>query len=97
VSQGAREALTRAASAFPGGEAMVGQVIQTGRESLSNSIHNGFVFMLFASGLAIIAVLLMKNIRWRLETLRQLYWKIERKETRNLWSPRSLWRIYLAA
>jgi hypothetical protein len=42
---------------------MVGQVIQTGRESLSNSIHNGFVFMLFASGLAIIAVLLMKNIR----------------------------------
>jgi EmrB/QacA subfamily drug resistance transporter len=63
VSEGAREALTRAASAFPGGEALVGQVIQTARESLSTSIHDGFVFMLFASGLAIIAALLMKNMR----------------------------------
>jgi hypothetical protein len=63
VSEGAREALTRAASALPGGEALVGQVIQTARESLSNSIHDGFVFILFASGLAIIAALLMKNIR----------------------------------
>jgi MFS family permease len=63
VSAGAREALTRAASAFPGGEPLVGQVIQTARESLSNSIHDGFVFMLFASGFAIIAALLMKNVR----------------------------------
>jgi EmrB/QacA subfamily drug resistance transporter len=63
VSEGAREALARAASAFPGGEALVGQVIQAARESLSNSIHNGFVFVLFASGFAIIAALLMKNIR----------------------------------
>ncbi len=38
-------------------------MIQTARESLSNSIHDGFVFMLFGSGLAIIAALLMKNIR----------------------------------
>jgi EmrB/QacA subfamily drug resistance transporter len=63
VSEGAREALTRAASAFPGGEPLVGQVIQTARESLSNSIHEGFVFTLFASGFAIIAALLMKNVR----------------------------------
>jgi EmrB/QacA subfamily drug resistance transporter len=62
VSEGAREALTRAASAFPGGEPLVGQVLQTARESLSNSIHEGFVFMLFASGFAIIAALLMKNV-----------------------------------
>lgn len=63
VSEGAREALTRAASAFPGGEPLVGQVIQTARASLSNSIHEGFVFVLFASGFAIIAALLMKNVR----------------------------------
>jgi len=63
VSEGAREALNRMASAFPGGEALVDQVIQTARESLSNSIHDGFVFVLFASGFAIIAALLMKNIR----------------------------------
>jgi hypothetical protein len=42
---------------------LVARVIQTARESLSNSIHNGFVFVLFASGLAIIAALLMENIR----------------------------------
>ena len=63
VSEGARGALTRAASTFPGGEQLVGQVIQAARESLSNSIHDGFVFVLFASGFAIIAALLMKNIR----------------------------------
>jgi hypothetical protein len=38
-------------------------VIQTARESLSSSIHGALVFMLFASGLAIIAALVMKNIR----------------------------------
>jgi EmrB/QacA subfamily drug resistance transporter len=63
VSEGAREALTRAASALPGGEALVGQVIQTARESLSSAIHDGFVVILFDCGLAIIAALLMKNIR----------------------------------
>jgi EmrB/QacA subfamily drug resistance transporter len=63
VSEGARAALTRAASTFPGGEQLVAQVIHTARESLSNSIHNGFVFVLFASGFAIIATLLMENIR----------------------------------
>jgi EmrB/QacA subfamily drug resistance transporter len=63
VSEGAREALTRAASGFPGGEPLVGQVIQTARDSLSNSIHDGFVFVLFASGFAIVAALLMKNVR----------------------------------
>jgi EmrB/QacA subfamily drug resistance transporter len=63
VSEGAREALTRAASALPGGERLVGQVIQTARESLSNSIHHGFVFILIASGFTIVAALLMKNVR----------------------------------
>ena len=63
VSEGARAALTRAASALPGGDALVAQLIQAARESLSNSIHNGFVFVLFASGFAIIAALLMKNIQ----------------------------------
>jgi EmrB/QacA subfamily drug resistance transporter len=63
VSEGARQALMRVASTFPGGEPLVGQVIQTARESLSNSIHHGFVFILFASAFAIIAALLMKNIR----------------------------------
>jgi len=63
VSEGARQALTRAASAFPGGQQLVGQVIQTARQALSNSIHEGFVFVLFASGCAIGAALLMKNVR----------------------------------
>jgi len=63
VSEGARAALTQAASTFPGGEQLVAQVIQTARESLSNAILDGFVFVLFASGFAIIAALLMKNIR----------------------------------
>jgi EmrB/QacA subfamily drug resistance transporter len=63
VSEGARAALTRTASTFSGGEQLVARVIQTARESLSNSIHDGFVFVLFASGLAIIAALLMENIR----------------------------------
>jgi MFS family permease len=63
VSEGARAALTRAASALPGGDALVAQLIQAARESLSNSIHDGFVFVLFASGFAIIAALLMKNIQ----------------------------------
>ena len=63
VSEGAREALTRVASTLPGGEQLVGQVIQAARESLSNSIHHGFVFVLFASAFAIIAALLMKNVR----------------------------------
>jgi hypothetical protein len=63
VSEGARQALMRVASTFPGGEPLVGQVIQTAHESLSNSIHHGFVFVLFTSAFAIIAALLMKNIR----------------------------------
>ena len=38
-------------------------MIQVARESLSNAIHEGFVFVLFASGFAIIAALLMENVR----------------------------------
>jgi EmrB/QacA subfamily drug resistance transporter len=63
VSEAARQALARVATAFPGGERMLAQVIQAARESLSSSIHDGFVFVLFASGFAIIAALFMKNIR----------------------------------
>jgi EmrB/QacA subfamily drug resistance transporter len=62
VSDEAREALSSAASAFPGGQQLVDQVIQVAREALSGSIHDGFVLTLFAVGFAIIAALLMKNI-----------------------------------
>ena len=63
VSEGARDALDRAASAFPGGEQLVNAVVETARQSLSNSIHEGFVFTLAAIICAIFAALLMKNVR----------------------------------
>jgi MFS family permease len=63
VSEGARQALTRAAPHLPGGEQLVQHVIETARVSLSNSIHDGFVFILVAVGFAVIAALLMKNVR----------------------------------
>src|ERR687885_420768 len=63
VSDEARQALSRTASAFPGGQQVVEGVIQVAREALSESIHTGFVFTLFAVGFAILAALLMKNIR----------------------------------
>jgi hypothetical protein len=62
VSEGARQALARAVSHLPGGEQLVHHVIQTARESLSNSIHDGFVFVLVAVGFAVTAALLMKNV-----------------------------------
>ncbi len=63
VSDQARRALSRAVSAFPGGEQLLAQVIQVARHALSDSLHNGFVFTLFALLLTIFAALLMKNIR----------------------------------
>jgi hypothetical protein len=63
VSDEARQALSRTASAFPGGQQAVEGVIQVAREALSESIHTGFVFTLYAVGFAILAALLMKNIR----------------------------------
>lgn len=63
VSEEARQALLRAASAFPGGERVVGQVLGVARESLSKSIHEGFVFVLVAVIGAVGGALLMKNIR----------------------------------
>jgi len=54
--------LERVASAFPGGEQLVEQILQVAREGLSNSIHDGFVFTLVAVSFAIIAALLMRNI-----------------------------------
>jgi EmrB/QacA subfamily drug resistance transporter len=63
VSDEARDALDRVASAFPGGEQLVNQILQVAREGLSNSIHDGFVFTLVAVSFAIVAAVLMKNIR----------------------------------
>ena len=63
VSEQARNALDRVASAFPGGEQLVDQILQVSREGLSDSLHDGFVFTLVAVSAAIVAALLMKNIR----------------------------------
>jgi len=63
VSDQARAALDRVASAFPGGERLVEQILQVSREGLSASLHDGFVFTLIAVAFAIVAALLMKNIR----------------------------------
>src|ERR671933_1590976 len=63
VSEQARNALDRVASAFPGGQQMVAQILHVARQGLSDSIHDGFVFTLVAVFFAIVAALLMKNIR----------------------------------
>jgi hypothetical protein len=63
VSDEARQALSRAASAFPGGEQIVEQILVVARESLSGAIHEGFTFILFAVGASIFGALSMKNIR----------------------------------
>jgi len=63
VSEEARDALDRVASAFPGGDQLVDQALQVSREGLSSSLHDGFVFTLVAVALAIVAAILMKNIR----------------------------------
>lgn len=62
VSDRARDALDRVASAFPGGEQLVNQILEVAREGLSKSIHDGFVFTLVAVMCALVAALLMKNI-----------------------------------
>jgi len=63
VSDQARNALDRVASAFPGGEQLVEQILKVSREGLSDSLHDGFVFTLVAVSAAIVAALLMKNVR----------------------------------
>jgi MFS family permease len=63
VSDEARDALDRIASAFPGGEQIVNQILHAARVGLSNSIHDGFMFTLVAVSFAIVAAVLMKNIR----------------------------------
>jgi EmrB/QacA subfamily drug resistance transporter len=63
VSDQSRAALDRVASVFPGGERLVEQILQVSREGLSASLHDGFVFTLIAVAFAIVAALLMKNIR----------------------------------
>jgi hypothetical protein len=63
VSDQARNAFDRVASAFPGGQQLVNQILQVSRDGLSNSLHDGFTFTLVAVSFAIVAALLMKNIR----------------------------------
>ncbi len=63
VSDEARDALTSSASALPGGEQAVGQVIGVARQALSDSIHQGFIFVLFSVLAAIVAAFVMKNVR----------------------------------
>ena len=63
VSEPARNALDRVASAFPGGEQLVDQILQVSRQGLSGSLHDGFVFTLVAVSGSIVAAVLMKNIR----------------------------------
>lgn len=63
VSDEARDALSQAVSAIPGGPALLNDVIETARTALSDAIHSGFVVILVTTALAIGAALLMKNIK----------------------------------
>ena len=63
VSDQARRALEKAASAFPGGDQVVSAVVRTARQSLEGSIHNGFVFVLAAVICSVGGALVMKNIK----------------------------------
>jgi EmrB/QacA subfamily drug resistance transporter len=63
VSDEARDALSQAVSAIPGGPALLNDVIDTARTALSDAIHSGFVVILVTTALAIAAALLMKNIK----------------------------------
>ena len=63
VSDQARQALTRVASAFPGGDQVVRQILGVARDALSSAIHEGFTFVLVAVIGSIGGALLMKNIR----------------------------------
>jgi MFS family permease len=63
VSDEARDALTSTASTFPGGEQAADQIIEVARQSLSGSIHQGFVFVLFSVLAAIAAAFMMKDVR----------------------------------
>jgi hypothetical protein len=63
VSDEARGALERAASAFPGGDQVVGQLVATARGALSDSIHDGFLFVFVSVLGAVFVALAMKNVR----------------------------------
>jgi DNA-binding MarR family transcriptional regulator len=63
VSDEARQALERAASAFPGGNQVVGQLVATARVALSDSVHDGFLFVLVSVLGAVFVALAMKNVR----------------------------------
>src|SRR5829696_7097760 len=63
VSDESRQALERAASTFPGGDQVVGQLVATARVALSDSIHDGFLFVLVSVLGAVFVALAMKNVR----------------------------------
>ncbi|MEJ7842434.1 MAG: MDR family MFS transporter [Rubrobacter sp.] len=63
VSDEAREALLRAASASPGGEQVLNGVLSTARGALSGAIHAGFILILCTTAAAVAAALLMKNLK----------------------------------
>ena len=63
VSDEARQALERAASTFPGGDQVVGQLVATARVALSDSVHDGFLFVLVSVLGAVFVALAMKNVR----------------------------------
>jgi EmrB/QacA subfamily drug resistance transporter len=87
VSAGARASLARAASGLPGGERLLGQVLQIARESLSNSIHEGFVFILVAVGFSIIAALIMRNVRLEASSAETAVPGMKQRETATLKEP----------
>ncbi len=63
VSEQALQGLSRVASSFPGGAQAVDGLVGAARESLSGGIHDGFLFVLVACGLAVVGALLMRNVR----------------------------------
>lgn len=62
VSEQARRVLSRAVSAFPGGEQLLAAVLRSARAALAHSIHEGFLFTLVAVLLGFMAALAMKNL-----------------------------------
>jgi hypothetical protein len=63
VSEGARDALSRAVSGFLGGERVLDGVLCAARGALSGAIHAGFVLILCTTAAAIAATLLIKNLK----------------------------------
>ena len=63
VSEEARQTLSQVASTFTGGDQIVSGVLQAAREALAGSIHEGFVFTFVVVAAAVVATLLVEDIR----------------------------------